>query len=127
MQQQSQQQQGSFPNTPNTATHHAKKLSYANHGYKPSIGNKTIVSVSLQQVGSRSTSRRSSTSSSIFENTGLGGKQQGSVSRQQSLKSIGEEKRPRRGTLGRRRRDTENEGGIVVETTYQVQTAREDV
>lgn len=59
------------------------------------------------------------------------------MSRQQSLrsigeerrgrrKSIGEESRPRRGTVGQRRRGDGDEGGIVVETTYAVQSAKED-
>jgi hypothetical protein len=125
-----QQQKGSYPPTPytpntpdtfNTAMH-AKKHSYAKHGYKPSTGNVTIVSVSLQPVGSRSTSRKSSFESS-FEESGLGK----SVSRQQSMKSVKEERRGRRGTVGQRRRENEDEGGIVVQTSYHVQSAREDV
>jgi hypothetical protein len=112
------------PNTPYTATH-AKKLSYAKHGYKPSTGNITVVSV--QAVGSRSASRsvsrKSSFSRSSFEDIGQGK----SVSRQQSLRSIGEERRGRRGGDGQRGRGNEDEGGIVVQTSYHVQTVREDV
>jgi hypothetical protein len=127
------QQQQSGPNTPNTPytppynPTHAKKHSYAKHGYKPSTGNVTIVSVSLQHGGSRSGSRRSSFSYSSEEGKG--------VSRQQSLRSIGEERRGRRGQEGQRRggnegqraRGNEDEGGIVVQTSYHVQTVREDV
>lgn len=123
---------GSETTTPHWATH-AKKHSFAKHGYKPSTGNVTIVSVSLQKTGSRSTSRKSSFSSASEE----GGFAK-SVSRQQSLRSIGEERRgrrrslgeerrPRRGTVGQRRRGDGDEGGIVVETTYAVQSAREEV
>jgi hypothetical protein len=116
MQQQTSPQQQSYPNTPM----HTKKHSYAKHGYKPSTGNVTIVSVSLQHGGSRSGSRRSSFSYSSEE-----GK---SVSRQQSLRSVGEERRGRRGqNEGQRGRENEDEGGIVVQTSYHVQTVREDV
>ena len=126
-------QKGSVPATPNTPAYHAKKHSFAKHGYKPSTGNVTIVSVSLQKTRSRSTSRRSSFSSASEE--GAFGK---SVSRQQSLRSIGEERRgrrksigqerrPRRGTVGQRRWGDGDEGGIVVQTTYAVQSAKEGV
>ncbi|KAI4717159.1 hypothetical protein E4T48_06623 [Aureobasidium sp. EXF-10727] len=89
---------------------HAKKHSYAKHGYKPSTGNMTIVSVSLQQ--SRNASRRGSVSSSDDSASRRG------PSRQQSLKSIGEERRGRRAQ--------QEERGIVVHTSYNVQTAKEE-
>jgi hypothetical protein len=120
---QQQQSGANTPNTPNTPytppynPTHAKKHSYAKHGYKPSTGNVTIVSV--QNVGSRSGSRRSSFSYSSEEGKG--------VSRQQSLRSIGEGRRGRRGQEGQRGRGNEDEGGIVVQTSYHVQTVREDV
>ncbi|KAI4837646.1 hypothetical protein E4T44_08236 [Aureobasidium sp. EXF-8845] len=108
------------PNTPYTATH-AKKLSYAKHGYKPSTGNITVVSVQAMgsRSASRSVSRKSSFSRSSFEENGAGK----SISRQQSLRSIGEERRGR----SQRGRGNEDEGGIVVQTSYHVQTVREDV
>lgn len=98
------------------------KHSYAKHGYKPSTGNMTIVSVLSKTADSRNASRRGSSSSS--EESSLGK----SVSRQHSLRSISGERRARRGQDERRGRiSAEEEGRIVVHTTYEVQTVREDV
>ncbi|KAG9513740.1 hypothetical protein KCU93_g9993, partial [Aureobasidium melanogenum] len=99
------------------------KHSYAKHGYKPSTGNMTIVSVMSRQADSRSASRRGSVSSSS-EEISLGK----SVSRQHSLRSVTGERRGRRGQDERRgRTSAEGEGRIVVHTTYEVQSVREDV
>lgn len=98
------------------------KHSYAKHGYKPSTGNMTIVSVLSKTADSRNASRRGSISSS--EESGLGK----SVSRQHSLRSIAGETRARRGQDdGRGRISADEEGRIVVHTTYEVQTVREDL
>ncbi|KAG9698130.1 hypothetical protein KCU95_g2866, partial [Aureobasidium melanogenum] len=104
----------SSPNkTPTTQT--TRKHSYAKHGYKPSTGNMTIVSVLSRQAESR----RGSVSSS--EDSTLG---KGSVSRNHSLRSI----RGRKGTDEKRgRASKEEEGRIVVHTTYEVNSVREDV
>lgn len=99
-----------------------RKHSYAKHGYKPSTGNMTIVSVMSRQADSRSASRRGSVSSS--EESSLGK----SVSRQHSVRSVTGERRGRRGQDERRgRTSAEGEGRIVVHTTYEVQSVREDV
>ncbi|KAI5236190.1 hypothetical protein E4T42_09531 [Aureobasidium subglaciale] len=101
------------------------KHSYAKHGYKPSTGNMTIVSVSrtggqgggISRVGSRRTSS---------DEDSCSGKSVVLIGRQGSLRSIGEERRGR--GMGREGRgEEEEEGRIVVHTTYQVQTVREDV
>ncbi|KAK6007013.1 hypothetical protein QM012_006021 [Aureobasidium pullulans] len=95
----------SSPNKTTTTKH-----SYAKHGYKPSTGNMTIVSVlSKQTTDSRNASRRGSISSSLEEGENAFGK---IVSRQHSVRSV-------RG--GRRGRSSaEEEGRIVVHTTYEV-------
>ncbi|KAH0414547.1 hypothetical protein KCU90_g15580, partial [Aureobasidium melanogenum] len=106
-----------------TTTTTTRKHSYAKHGYKPSTGNMTIVSVMSKQADSRNASRRGSVSSSS-EDSNLGK----SVSRQHSLRSITGERRGRRGQDERRgRTSAEGEGRIVVHTTYEVQSVREDV
>ncbi|THZ29490.1 hypothetical protein D6C89_01993 [Aureobasidium pullulans] len=94
------------------------KHSYAKHGYKPSTGNKTIVSVT--KAGSRGGGSRGGSFDDAEDKRSVG------VGRQQSLRSIGEERRGR--TLGdRAASEFGEEGGIVVHTSYHVQTVREDV
>lgn len=94
------------------------KHSYAKHGYKPSTGNKTIVSVT--KAGSRGGGSRGGSFDDAEDKRSVG------VGRQQSLRSIGEEGRGR--ILGDRAgSEFGEEGGIVVHTSYHVQTVREDV
>ncbi|THX83959.1 hypothetical protein D6D04_02679 [Aureobasidium pullulans] len=94
------------------------KHSYAKHGYKPSTGNKTIVSVT--KAGSRGGGSRGGSFDDAEDKRSVG------VGRQQSLRSIGEERRGR--ILGDRAgSEFGEEGGIVVHTSYHVQTVREDV
>ena len=94
------------------------KHSYAKHGYKPSRGNKTIVSVT--KAGSRGGGSRGGSFDDAEDKRSMG------VGRQQSLRSIGEERRGR--MLGDRAgSEFGEEGGIVVHTSYHVQTVREDV
>ncbi|KAI5200147.1 hypothetical protein E4T39_05830 [Aureobasidium subglaciale] len=115
----------SSPQKDGVMTTTTKKHSYAKHGYKPSTGNVTIVSVSkagggqISRVGSQRTSS---------DQDSCSGKSVGWMGRQGSLRSIGEERRGR--LIGRDVRggeEEEEEGRIVVHTSYQVQTVREDV
>ncbi|THW98828.1 hypothetical protein D6D13_10478 [Aureobasidium pullulans] len=94
------------------------KHSYAKHGYKTSTGNKTIVSVT--KAGSRGGGSRGGSFDDAEDKRSVG------VGRQQSLRSIGEERRGR--ILGDRAgSEFGEEGVIVVHTSYHVQTVREDV